>query len=135
MLPLRSPASAIRSPSGLHVSVHIAAYVVQNIPHYREFRFQHSADDGKDLTGQRNRCPLRSLPLFHLPVPTGKVQLAVRCHAPCDLAQHALQIGIAFVDMDALPLTCALVIAGTQSRPGTDVLGILKNSNRFQFQQ
>ena len=39
VLPLRSPASAIHSPSGLHVSVRIAVCAVQSIPHYREFRF------------------------------------------------------------------------------------------------
>ena len=80
--------------------------------------------DGKDLPSQRNRCPLRSLPLFHFPVPAGKIQLAVRCHDPRDLAQHALQIRIAFIDMDALSFTSTLVVAWTQSRPGANVLGI-----------
>ena len=75
--------------------------------------FQQSVDDGKNLPGQRNRCPLRSFPLLHLPVPTGKIQLPVRCHDPCNLAEHALQVGITLVDMDTLPLACTLVVAGT----------------------
>lgn len=78
--------------------------------------FQHGVNDGKNLPGQRNRCPLRSFPLFHFPVPAGKVQLAVRSHDPCSFTKHAFQIGIALIDMNALSLTGTLIVAGTKSR-------------------
>ena len=73
---------------------------------------QHRVDQRQQFASQSNRCTFCALTLFYLPVPTREVQGSLSGDDPSHLAEHTLQIRIAFVNVSTLTFPALSLLPG-----------------------